>query len=179
MPSIVGKSKNAVNKFKDKYPDIYQFIIFNILSNIATITNFAVLNLSNSLLFRSFTSVDFQWWIFDYSVANGGLGGFLAFFLSYACAQTVNFFVQRNMVFKSDNKLSKGILLYFGTVAVVYVICMYVPTLLMTPLMRLVGNVWATNIINVVNIMIQVIIIYPMLKFVIMKDADTTDISKV
>lgn len=93
--------------------------MFNIFSNIATISNFVVLNLSNSLFFSSLKDVDFKWWIFNYSAERGGLGAFLAFLLAYACAQTVNFFVQRELVFKSDNKLSRGLILYFATVIVV------------------------------------------------------------
>ena len=33
---------HAILKWQIKYPNIYQFIIFNLLSNCATITNFAV-----------------------------------------------------------------------------------------------------------------------------------------
>ncbi len=158
-----------VKKFQANYPNIYEFIMFNLLSNIATITNFLILNLSNSLFFRALSDIPFRLWIFDYSIANGGLGSFLAFLLAFACAQTVNFFVQRKLVFAANNKLSKGIILYFITVLVVYFICLYVPTLLMAPLIALFGSLWAANITNVVNIMIQVVIIYPMMKLVIMK----------
>ncbi|ADO76262.1 hypothetical protein [Halanaerobium praevalens] len=159
-----------IQDFKDEHPDIYEFIMFNIFSNIATITNFAVLNLSKSIIFRSLMDVNFNWWIFNYSAAKGGLGGFLAFFFAYAAAQIVNFFVQREIVFKSESKLSTGLILYFLTVGFVYIICLYVPTLIMEPLTEIFGSLLATNITNGVNIMIQVALIYPMLKFVIMKD---------
>lgn len=164
-----------IQNFKEEHPDIYEFIMFNIFSNIATITNFAVLNLSKSVIFRSLMDVNFSWWIFDYSTAKGGLGGFLAFLFAYGAAQIVNFFVQREIVFKSDGKLSTGLVLYFLTVAFVYVICLYVPTLIMEPLTEIFGSLLATNITNGVNIMIQVAIIYPMLKFVIMNDDKEED----
>ena len=32
-----------LKEWKEKHPDIYEFVIFNILSNCATITNFAVM----------------------------------------------------------------------------------------------------------------------------------------
>ena len=114
----------AIRGFREKHAELYEFILFNLFSNIATITNFAVLNLGNSLLFKSLMDVPFAFWIFDYTVESGGLGGFLAFLLSFFCAQAVNFIVQRNLVFNSNNKLGSAIPIYLFTVVVVYVICL-------------------------------------------------------
>jgi len=159
----------AIRKFKESHANVYEFIMFNLLSNIATITNFTVLNISSSLLFKGFADRDFQLWIFDYPAKNGGLGSFISFLLAYASAQIVNFVVQRKLVFNSNHKLRAAIPIYVLTILVVYVICLYVPTLVMTPLTGLVGSIWATNLTNAINIFIQVIIIYPVLKFVVMK----------
>ncbi len=162
-----------VKDFKASHAELFQFIMFNLLSNIATITNFLVLNLSNSILFASLSTVPFSFLIFQYPVENGGLAGFLAFLLSYACAQTVNFIVQRKLVFGANNNLGKSIVAYIITVLVVYLICLYVPTLILPTLTVWVGDVWAMNLANVLNIFIQVIINYPVMKFVIMKKTDT------
>ena len=160
---------HSIKKFKSYNANMYEFIMFNLLSNIATITNFIVLNLSTNILFKSLVSRDFVFWIFDYSKANGGLGGFLAFLLSYASAQVVNFIVQRKLVFNSNNKLGSAIPIYLVTVLFVYLICLYIPTVTLGPLTNYVGSVWATNISNMFNIFVQVIIIYPVFKFVVMK----------
>lgn len=162
----------AIKNFKVAHADLYEFIMFNLFSNIATITNFIVLNVSISLIFKAYAKTDFVFWVFDYTEANGGLGGFLAFLLSYACAQTVNFIVQRKLVFNSNNKLGGAIPVYFITILVVYMICLYVPSIVLAPLTSMVGSFWATNIANMINIMIQVVIIYPVLKFVVMKKVD-------
>lgn len=154
--------------WKRKHPGIYEFVMFNLLANIATIINFIVLLIGNNILFKSFADTDFSWGPFHYSIQDGGLGSFLSFLLSYACAQTVNFIVQRKMVFNSGNKLGKAIPIYIFTVIIVYIICLYVPTLLMAPLTRLMGGL-AIYLVNCVNIIIQVIIIYPAMKFLIMK----------
>lgn len=159
----------AIRGFREKHAELYEFILFNLFSNIATITNFAVLNLGNSLLFKSLMDVPFAFWIFDYTVESGGLGGFLAFLLSFFCAQAVNFIVQRNLVFNSNNKLGSAIPIYLFTVVVVYVICLYIPTLILEDLSALVGSFWGMNLTNAINILVQVIIIYPVLKFVVMK----------
>ncbi len=159
----------AIKRFKERHANAYEFIMFNLLSNIATITNFVILNLGNAVLFASLANRDFSFWIFDYSVENGGLGGFLSFLLSYACAQTVNFIVQRKLVFGANNKLGKSIPIYIVTILVVYFICLYIPTIVVAPLTNIVGNFWAVNIANIINIIVQVVINYPVMKFVIMR----------
>lgn len=159
----------AIKGFKERHAALYEFIMFNLLSNIATITNFAVLNLGNTLLFKSLMDVPFAFWIFDYNVKSGGLGGFLAFLVSFFCAQAVNFIVQRNLVFNSNNKLGNAIPIYLFTVVIVYIICLYIPTLILEDISAVVGNFWGMNLTNAINIVVQVIIIYPVLKFVVMK----------
>ena len=104
----------AIHRWRGRHPDLYEFILFNLLANIATITNFLVLLLGNSLLFRAFSETAFVLGPFDYSLENGGLCGFLSFLLSYACAQTVNFIVQRKAVFHADTKLGPAIGLHRG-----------------------------------------------------------------
>lgn len=158
-----------LRQWKEKHASLYEFIMFNLLSNIATITNFLVLNLGNSLLFKRFAEQDFSFWIFHYTVESGGLGGFLSFLLSYACAQIVNFIVQRKLVFGSNNRLGKSIPIYIVTILVVYFICLYIPPLVIPYLSGVVGSFWAKNIANILNILIQVVINYPVMKFVVMK----------
>lgn len=160
---------DKVKKFKKRHEELYEFILFNLLSNIATITNFIVLNIGTGLLFRSLNDESFRFLIFDYTVERGGLGGFLSFLLSFLCAQAVNFVVQRKLVFASNNKLGAAIPIYLFTVMIVYVICLYIPTIVLEPISSFVGNFWGTNLTNVINIMVQVIIIYPVLKYVVMK----------
>lgn len=159
----------SIRGFKSRHAELYEFIMFNLLSNIATITNFLVLNISSSLLFKSLTGVPFSFWIFNYKVESGGLGGFLAFLLSFFCAQAVNFIVQRNLVFNSNNKLGNAIPIYLFTVIIVYMICLYIPTLVLENISAVVGSFWGMNLTNAINIFVQVIIIYPVLKFVVMK----------
>jgi putative flippase GtrA len=158
-----------VRRFKEKHPNLYEFILFNVLANIATLTNFVILNVGRAFLFSAFANIPFSFWLFDYSLVNGGLCGFLSFLLSYACAQTVNFIVQRKLVFGSDKKLGWNVVIYIFFVIIVYIICLYVPTLVVAPLTNLVGNLWATNLANVLNILIQVAIMFPVLKFLVMK----------
>jgi len=163
MDNIVGVTK----KFKNSHPDLYEFIVFNIMSNVATITNFLVLWLGTGLLFNKIDG-PFHWWFFDYGTAQGGLGGFLSFLLAYICAQIVNFIVQRKVVFGSKVQISKVIYIYILTVVVVGIISVWLPPYIIKQLAPIIG-VWAATVANVVNIVVQVVINYPMMKFVIMK----------
>lgn len=160
---------DMLKQFKDKHHNIYEFIMFNLLSNIATVTNFIVLNVCTNLIFKSLETQEFRFLIFDYSLENGGLRGFLSFLVSFFVAQTVNFVVQRKLVFNANNELGKAIPIYLLAVIVVYIICLYIPTLLLGPISEAIGFVWASNAVNAVNILVQVILMYPVMKFVIMK----------
>lgn len=159
---IVG----AVRRFKDKYPNIWQFIMFNIFSNVATIVNFIVLWISNAAL----KNMDnpFNWWIFHYSTNQGGQGGFISFLLAYICAQIVNFFVQRKVVFGSHVEIHRVIFWYILTVTVAGIISVWLPPYIIGVTKPVIGG-WAPTVANVVNIVVQVAINWPMMKFVIMK----------
>ncbi len=158
----------AILAWKEKHPDLYEFILFNIMSNVATITNFCVLWLSSGLLFSSLKGQAFNWFIFEYSVENGGLCGFLSFLLAYVCAQIVNFIVQRKVVFGANCKIAKVLPWYILTIGVAGLISIWLPPYMIGLMTPYVGK-FAETIANVINIIIQVVINYPMMKFVIMK----------
>lgn len=102
-----------LKEWKEKHPDIYEFVIFNILSNCATITNFAVMWVCTEVGFRRFREIPFQVFVFDYTTKESRmLCGFLSFLVATAAAQTVNFFVQKNLVFHSDAAFGKAVWKY-------------------------------------------------------------------
>lgn len=160
----------SIKVWKKEHPDLWEFIKFNVLSNIATITNFVVLWLSTGFIFSSLQDQPFHWFIFDYTVENGGLGGFLSFLLAYVMAQIVNYFVQRHLVFGATNQISKTLHWYILTVVVAGILSIVLP-----PYVIGIMTNWglslgiAQTLANVVNIVVQVVINYPMMKFVIMK----------
>lgn len=158
----------GIKKWREKHPDLYEFILFNIMSNVATITNFSVLWICTGFIFKAFSEQSFDWFIFHYAVKDGGLGGFLSFLLAYVCAQIVNFIVQRKVVFGANCNIAKSLPWYIATVTLAGIISVWLPPYVIGILTPYVGG-FAATIANVVNIAIQVIINYPMLKFVIMK----------
>lgn len=142
------------------------------MSNVATIVNFFVLALGTGILFRSLSQTAFHWLIFDYPVkdsGDGGICGFLSFLLAYTCAQIVNFVVQRKVVFGANCNIVKVLPWYIGTVTVAGVLSIWLPPHVMSLTENYIGGTAATYLANIVNIVVQVAINYPMMKFVIMK----------
>lgn len=162
-----------MNKFKEwieAHPDLWEFIKFNVLSNVATITNFVVLWLGTNYLFTAYANDPFQWGIFDYSVKNGGLTGFLSFLVAYIAAQIVNYIVQRKLVFGATVDIKSTMHWYILTVVVAGILSIVLPPYVIEMVTGLGISLGVAQLIaNVVNIVVQVVINYPMMKFVIMK----------
>lgn len=168
MESKKRSPLRAIQQFKEKHPDLFEFIMFNIMSNVATITNFIVLWIGTGLLFANLSEIDFHWFIFNYSSKEGGLGGFLSFLLAYSCAQVVNFIVQRKFVFSATVEIKKVLPWYLLTVMFAGIISIWLPPYIIK-ITQSVLHGFAPTFANIVNIVLQVVINYPMMKFKIMK----------
>lgn len=161
---------NSLNNWVEEHPDLWEFIKFNVLSNVATITNFFLLWLGTGILFKSFADQAFHWTIFNYSVENGGLSGFLSFLLAYTGAQIVNYFVQRFFVFDANNSISSTLHWYILTVVFAGLVSIVLPPYTINLFTGWgISMGFAQILANIVNIVLQVLINYPMMKFVIMK----------
>ena len=158
-------------KWVDEHPDLWEFILFNILSNCATVTNFVVMWLCTGFVFASFASQPFQFFIFNYTDVQRDLGlcGFLSFLVATAAAQTVNFFVQKNWVFKSNAAFHKAAPKYVVLAVVLVIISAALPAHSQAFFLNVgVPHGLAPTLANLVNIVVQVVISYPAMKFVIM-----------
>lgn len=154
------------------HPNIWEFILFNILSNCATITNFVVMWLCTGFVFTAFKNQPFQFFIFNYTNVESDLGlcGFLSFLVATAAAQTVNFFVQKNLVFKSNANFSKAVPKFIILAVVLVIISAALPAYSQALFINMgIPAGLAPTLANIVNILAQVIISYPTMKFVIMK----------
>lgn len=165
---------NVVQKWTDKHPDLWEFLLFNLLSNCATITNFVVMWICTGFVFRSFAGRAFHFWIFNYTKVESDLGlcGFLSFLTATACAQTVNFFVQKNLVFKSNAAFRKAALKYILLAVVLVVISTALPAYSQVFFVNIgLTQRFVPTLANVLNIVAQVAISYPAMKFWIMSKA--------
>jgi len=112
--------------FSAKHPTVAQFLIFFIVSNGVTVLQMLLMPLIKYFFgLTPLVDTNFQvlncgsvggkpYYIFDYAagaIINGGGGGlayFLAVEISIAIAQVINFFLQRNVTFKSNSSVTKA-----------------------------------------------------------------------
>lgn len=161
---------NGMKQWIEKHPDLWEFILFNVLSNVATVTNFVVMWIGTGLLFSGLKEVPFRFFIFDYSTkASLMLCGFLSFLIATAAAQAVNFFVQKNFVFKSNAAFASAVPKYVILAVVLVIVSAALPAY-SQQLLSSIGlpDSIVPTIANFVNILVQVVLSYPAMKFWIM-----------
>jgi putative flippase GtrA len=147
-----------------------QFILFLLSSMVTTVVDIGAFSLFNYWIFSDLKTTDFQFWLFDYSVINGGLGAFLAFTLSFIISQTFNFFIQRKATFKATNNIIYSGIMYFLMVLIVLFFQIWIPTIVRQPVIALVGIRWGEFLIKNVNMTLSFLIQFPMNKWIIMRD---------
>ena len=154
--------------FFRRHPALREFLLFNLLSNCSTLVNFLMTYLGTHVLFRGLRTVPFSFLVFRYrNVAEDlGLAGFL---LATALAQTVNFFVQRKLVFHSSAAAGQAAL-RFALLAVLLVLLSAALPAYTLPRFGIMASA-------VLNIVMQVAISFPAMKFWIMprRSQETVD----
>ena len=162
---------NAVKTWIKAHPTAWEFILFNLLSNCATVTNFVVMWLCTGFVFTAFRNQPFSFFIFRYTNVESDLGlcGFLSFLVATAAAQTVNFFVQKYLVFKSDARFGRAVPKYILLAVVLVIISAALPAYSQGLFIRLgIPQSLAPTLANIVNIVVQVVLSYPTMKFWVM-----------
>lgn len=168
-----------MSKFKlwiKAHPTLWEFILFNLLSNCATIVNFAVMWLCTGFVFVGLQNQPFQWLLFQYTTEESlGLCGFLSFLTATAAAQTVNFFVQKELVFRSDAQFAQAVPKYIILAVTLVIISAALPAYSQRVLASWgVSRAILPTLANVINILTQVALSYPAMKFWIMPTAKKT-----
>lgn len=118
-------------RFEEKRPGTAQFVMFAILSNGMTVLQLALMPILKAVFnntslvdvsFQAFalgSNVDgSQYYVFDYAAGalpegGGGLAYFLAVQITIGIAQIINFFLQRNITFKSNTSPWRAAMWYF------------------------------------------------------------------
>ena len=159
------KKVGPIRQWIKDHPNIWEFILFNVLSNISTITRFVVTWIGTAIFIS-------------------GLGltqpfHFLTFLLAEVLAQVVNFFVQMKWVFKSDSSFKDAAWKYVILAVIIVVVNLVLPGYV-TGLCQ--G--WGMNagiagtIASVVNTLLAVIVSYPLLKFWVMPKSGSKETAK-
>ena len=104
------------------------------------------------------------------AVANDlGLCGFLSFLVATSATQAVNFFVQKNLVFRSNAQFRQAIPKYILLAVVLVLISAALPAYSQAFLLCLgLSQVLVPTAANLMNIVVQVVLSFPTMKFWIM-----------
>lgn len=184
------------NDFKEKHPTTAQFLVFFVLSNGITLLQVILM----PVLKAAFAGTDLvntafqvipvgrnldgsQYFVFNYAagpVAADGTGGGLAYFLAVqitmALAQIINFFLQRNVTFKSKSSIGKAAFWYVIAYVVITLVAGALQGLYKAPIysflmgtMGAPGQTVADVVTMIINCAISFWVFFPIFK-VIFKD---------
>ncbi|MBB2975198.1 putative flippase GtrA [Microbacterium endophyticum] len=188
------KIKNWWVDFATRRPEISRFLVFFVLSNGVTALQLAMLPIFRWLFdtFTNLVNVNFQtlpvgtnfdgsqYYIFDYAAGalpqgGGGLAYFLAVQITLLIAQVINFFLQRNITFKSNTSAW----IAAGWYALAYVAITFIAAAAQgfykAPIYDLLMNTWgwgstgevvADLITGVINAAISFWVFYPIFRVI-------------
>jgi len=126
----MDKIKSIWGDFAKKHPTASQFLVFFIVSNGVTVLQMILMPMIKSLFgMTPLVDTSFQmlqcgsvggapYYVFNYAagaISEGGGGGlayFLAVEITMAVAQVINFFLQRNVTFKSNSSVARAAFWY-------------------------------------------------------------------
>lgn len=110
---------------------IWQFVKFIVVSLLAMIVQFVLLNTLNLIpAIAELYNRDFAWWVFVYPVAVGGLGYFIVSNVANIIAQIVAFFVNKEKTFNSGANVAVTLPIYIVfTIALIFFSAWLNPTL--------------------------------------------------
>ncbi len=159
----------AFREWADEHQGLWEFIKFNILSNVSTLARFAFSWIGTAIFVKALAMTQpFGFLIFDYTAASSnGLGGFLTFLIAETVAQVVNFFVQMKLVFKSDAAFSQSGPKYAVLAVLIIVVNLVLPGHLTNFFVGSMGlsSELAATLVAVVNTLLAVVVSFPLLKF--------------
>ncbi|MBQ4338153.1 MAG: hypothetical protein IJC37_01885 [Clostridia bacterium] len=110
---------------------IWQFVKFIVVSLLAMIVQFVLLNTLNLIpAIKDLYTEPFEWWVFIYPVAVGGLGYFIVSNVANIIAQIVAFFVNKEKTFNSGANVAVALPIYIVfTIALIFFSAWLNPTL--------------------------------------------------
>lgn len=200
---MLSTARRKWDGFQVDHPELSKFLMFFVLSNGITVLQIAMMPLARWVFdsFTDLTDVSFQalpvgsnvdgsqYYMFDYAAGplpagGGGLSYFLAVQLTLLVAQVINFFLQRNITFKSNTSPWVAA----GWYALAYVVITFVAAAAQgfykAPIYDLFMNVWgwggagqvtADVITMIINSAISFWVFYPIFKVIFPRRDDVAD----
>lgn len=198
--NIVAKTKNLWLKYKERHPEIAQFLVFFLLSNGITALQMILMPLLKSAFaLTDLVNTNFQvlqvgynfdgsaYYVFNYaagSLSEGGGGGlayFLAVQIAMAIAQIINFFAQRNVTFKSNSNIWKASFWYVIAYLIISIGAAALQGLYKAPIYNLLMNTWgmgsageviADFITMIINCAISFWVFFPIFKIIFKNESE-------
>ncbi|MBP3951704.1 hypothetical protein [Bacillus suaedae] len=189
-------------RYKEKHPNTAQFLVFFMLSNGITVLQLVLMPVfkgifaQTSLVTTSFQVLQFgqnfdgsPYYVFDYAAGalsaggGGGLAYFLAVQITIAIAQTVNFFAQRSITFKSNSNIWKAAFWYVIAYIIITIGAAAAQGFYKTPIYDLLMNTWGMGAVGettadiitmIINSAISFWVFYPIFK-IIFKQENTQE----
>ncbi|MCM8710753.1 hypothetical protein M2651_06890 [Clostridium sp. SYSU_GA19001] len=198
--NVATEKKEIWSKFREKHPELAQFIVFLILSNGITVLQMVLMPVikgvfehtalinTNFQVFKVGNNLDGSpYYVFNYaagSIAAGGGGGlayFLAVQITLAVAQIINFFVQRNITFKSNGNIWEAAFWYVVAYIVISISAAAFQGLYKAPIYNFfmntlelgsVGVTIADFITIIINCAISFWVFYPIFKIIFKRNSE-------
>lgn len=197
--TTVPKLKFWAN-FKEKHPNLAQFLVFFLLSNGVTVLQLVLMPVLRGLFEQtSLININFQilqfgqnfdgssYFVFDYAAGplssggGGGLAYFLAVQIAIGVAQIINFFAQRNITFKSNSNIWKAAMWYVIAYFVITIGAAAAQGFYKAPIYNLLMNTWgmgsfgetmADMVTMIINSAISFWVFYPIFKVIFKQEPE-------
>lgn len=197
--TTVPKLKFWAN-FKEKHPNLAQFLVFFLLSNGVTVLQLVLMPVLRGLFEQtSLININFQilqfgqnfdgssYFVFDYAAGplssggGGGLAYFLAVQIAIGVAQIINFFAQRSITFKSNSNIWKAAMWYVIAYFVITIGAAAAQGFYKAPIYNLLMNTWgmgsfgetmADMVTMIINSAISFWVFYPIFKVIFKQEPE-------
>lgn len=191
---IVSGIAGSWAKYKEKHPNIAQFLVFFMLSNGITVLQMILMPVFKGAFgHTALVSTNFQvfqvghnfdgsaYFVFNYaagSLSSGGGGGlayFLAVQITMAIAQIINFFAQRNITFKSNSNVWNAAFWYVIAYIIISIGAAALQGLYKAPIYNLLMNTWSMGSVGetiadfitmIINCAISFWVFFPIFKII-------------
>lgn len=150
---------------------IWQFVKFIVVSLLAMIVQFVLLNTLNLIpAIADLYDRPFSWWVFVYAVEAGGLGYFIVSNAANIIAQIVAFFVNKEKTFNSGANVAVALPIYIVfTIALIMFSAWLNPTLKEVFIGWELGEAAAKNIATMICSALQFFLYFPVDKILFHK----------
>lgn len=190
--------KEKCRNFAEDHKNIMEFLKFFIISNGVTVLQMILMPVFKGIFVHTgLMDINFQLWpvgreadgstyyIFNYAAGaldaggGGGLAYFLAVQITMAIAQVINFFLQRNVTFKSKGNVYKAAMWYVIAYIIITLSAAALQGWYKEPIYTLFIHTWnmgkkgetiADLITMIINCIISFWVYYPILKIIFRED---------